>query len=426
MNNRIIKHSVVVCTGVFGTLFGHSVSAAPPKYKNVILILTDDMGYHLSALGTPGIFTPNIDKLLQTGTLFSNTFSTCSSSAPSRSAILTGMYPHSNGHWRNTHTLLMNSPEEDFEENTPMRDIVGVHDSIVTLPEILAENGFHTAIMRKYHLSYPWKYRFSQRCNTGNTPDAYREDIKTIVQQAQGNPFFIMANISAPHRPWPNHVKQFTGQKPTVDQIEVPPYLPDLDSVRMDLLNYYISVMYADQLVGGILSGLKESFVENETLIIFTSDQGPAFHRAKASPYYEGMHVPLIIKGNGIRESFVSEALVSHTDLFPTILEAIGFPIPDQVQGQSLLPIILGQTDQIQDRKYIFTTHNSHGPIWSDFYPSRAIFDGRFYLIRNLMPGKTYGLPDDLEKSKAPWYNLSYEAIINNRCQCPEHYRKLR
>lgn len=55
MNNRIIKHSVVVCTGVFGTLFGHSVSAAPPKYKNVILILTDDMGYHLSALGTPGI-----------------------------------------------------------------------------------------------------------------------------------------------------------------------------------------------------------------------------------------------------------------------------------------------------------------------------------------------------------------------------------
>ena len=422
---RLLTATSVCSTGVIGSLFGETATDTLPKYKNVILILTDDMGYHLSALGTPGIRTPNIDKLLHEGTLFSNALSTCSSSAPSRSAILTGMYPHSNGHWRNTHTLLMNSPEEDFRENTPMRDIVGVKDSVVTLPEILAANNFHTAIMRKYHLSYPWKFRFTQRCNTGNTPEAYKKDIQSIVQQANGKPFFIMANISAPHRPWPGHVKQFKGQKPTTDQIEVPPYLPDLDSVRVDLLNYYISVMYADQLVGGILSGLKESHAEDETLIIFTSDQGPAFHRAKASPYYEGTHVPLIIKGDGIQKDFISSVLTSQTDLLPTILDALGLTVPDQAQGQSLLPIASGQADRIPERKYIFTTHNSHGPIWSDFYPSRAIFDGRFYLIRNLMPEKNYGLPDDLEKSGAPWYNLSYDAIIDNSDQCPKHYQKL-
>lgn len=392
---------------------------------NIVLILADDMGPHLSCVGTPGIQTPNIDQLAKEGTLFSQAFSVCASCSPSRSSILTGMYPHANGHWRNTFGPTLSDAEEDFQPGSKKSDVVGVHDWVATVPEILNEAGYFTAIMRKFHLSFPHKYPFRGRYPTPTDPEAYYEDVRKIVKDAGDDPFFIQANLSPPHRPFHTLAKLYDREWPQKELLEVFSYLPDIEEVREDLLYYYTCVQLVDQISGRIMDALRDAGKEEETLIIFTSDHGPAFHRSKASAYYAGSHIPLIIKGKDLQHDQVNGEMVSLIDLLPTIFEYAGLAIPEQVQGRSLLPIIRGAEQELAGRDYIYTTHNSHGPDWREFYPSRAIYDGRYYLIKNLKPDKSYLLPADLYQPGAPWGNLSYPAIVEGRKKVPAFYQSL-
>lgn len=425
---KLVKNTVVVLF-VFAlvntfTEQCFAVNSAKKK-KNIILILADDMGYHMSGVSTPGIQTPNIDALAKQGTLFSKAFSVCASCSPSRSSILTGMYPHSNGHWRNTVGPTLNDSDEDFSRNSKKADKVGVHEWIQTLPEIMNEAGYYTAIMRKFHLSYPHKYPFSGRYPIETDKEAYYSEVKKIIDDADDKPFFIQANMSPPHRPFKSMAKKYDGKWPDKNDLEVFAYLPDCDEVREDLLYYYVSVMLTDQITGRILDALNDAGKTDETLLIFTSDHGSAFHRSKATAYYAGSHVPLIIKGKNFQQDIVCNELVSLIDLLPTMFEYAGISIPNQVQGKSLMPIVKQGKNELEDREYIFTTHNSHGPIWPEFYPSRAIFDGRFYLIKNLMPEKKYLLPADLFQGGEPWSNLSYPAIVKQKEKFPEYYQSI-
>ena len=109
----------------------------------------------------------------------------------------------------------------------------------------------------------------------------------------------------------------------------------------------------------------------------------------------------------------------------PTILDFTEIEIPKTVQGSSLKSILTGKKKQIKGRKYIFGEHNSHGPPRQEHYPSRAIFDGRYYYILNTMPGKNHVVPADLAIEKA-WGNKSYQATVAAKDSHPEHYRLLR
>lgn len=405
--------------------FGLASTKPQPQAPNVVLILADDMGYHLSCVGTPGISTPHLDQLAREGTLFTQAFSVCASCSPSRSSILTGMYPHANGHWRNTWGPSLSDPEADFQLGSKKSDVVGVHEWVKTLPELLNAAGYYTAIMRKFHLSFPHKYPFLGRYPLGNDPAAYHREVGEIIEDAKDKPFFIQANLSPPHRPFHSLAKLYEGTWPKLDSIQVFDYLPDIEAVRQDLLYYYVSVQLVDQIVGRILAAIAEAGQERETLIIFTSDHGPAFHRSKASAYFAGSHIPLIVKGKGLQKQAVNSTLVSLIDLLPTIFEYAGLPVPAQVQGKSLLPILTPGKSDLPGRDYIFTTHNSHGPIWPEFYPSRAIYDGQHYLIKNLKADKSYLLPADLYQGDHPWGNLSYPAIIQEKEKVPKFYQSI-
>ena len=107
------------------------------KPLNIVFILTDDQGAHLSALGTKGISTPNVDALAKNGIHFINSFAVVPSCSPSRGSIMTGMYPHANGHWRNTVTPRLNEPESEFGRDSKTVDKVGIHEYLKTLPELL-------------------------------------------------------------------------------------------------------------------------------------------------------------------------------------------------------------------------------------------------------------------------------------------------
>jgi N-sulfoglucosamine sulfohydrolase len=400
----------------------HESQAARPL--NVVFILTDDQSTDLSILGTPGIQTPHLDQLAGEGILMTNAFAVVPSCSPSRSSIMTGMYPHANGHWRNTITPTLEEGDEQFSRQSATVDKVGIHDYLPTLPEILQEQGYHTGITQKFHMSPPWKFPYHFRNGIQNDPAQFRQAVTDFIQEAGDKPFFMQANIAPPHRPFDSHMDRFPEMMPHPDSIQVPPYLADTPQMRQDLAKYYGSVQLADACAGAILEALKASGHYDNTLIIFTADQGAPYHRAKASPYYAGLHVPYIAVGPNIPRGKISEALISHIDIMPTILDYLDLPIPESVQGQSLKALFSGRQKAVKGRKYIFGQHNSHGPVVREHYPSRAAFDGQYYYIKNLMHEKSYELPADLREPKG-WGNESYLATLAARESHPVQYRLL-
>ena len=395
------------------------------KPLNVVLILTDDQGAHLSALGTQGIHTPNADSLAKKGMLFTNAFASVPSCSPSRSSIMTGMYPHANGHWRNTVTPKLSDPDKEFTRQSSTIDKVGIHEYLQTLPELLQQNGYFTGITQKFHMSPPWKFPYDARNPVQNDPAEFKSVVSKFLEAAGEKPFFIQANVAPPHRNLDKHMADFPRYLPEADSIEVPHYLADTPKMREDLAKYYGSVQLADACAGSILDALREKGVLENTLIIFTGDQGEPYHRAKASPYYAGLHVPYIASGPGVEKNVVSDALISHIDIMPTILDYLDIEIPETVQGASLKPLFTGETEKVKGRDYVFGEHNSHGPPRAEHYPSRSIFDGRFFYIQNLMHEKGYELPADLRVEEA-WANRSYQATLEAKESHPIQYALLK
>jgi N-sulfoglucosamine sulfohydrolase len=371
-----------------GGAFLQFVKASPRKAsskKNVLLLFPDDMSAHLECLGTKGISTPNTTNLAKEGVCFTNAFSSCSSCTPARGSVLTGMYPHSNGLWRNTVSPDILACEEDFSRSSRFREKekVGVHDEIPTLIEILNERGYETVIANKFHLSPPWKFRSKHRIQAGGEIQSNYEKSKTFFESCGNNPFFMFACIGNTHRPFEKNVVKTGYPKVNPDNIEVPASLPDTPVVRKDLAQYYEAVQCVDATAGAILKALKESGKYNDTLILFAADQGYCYQRAKATTYDLGIRVPMIISGPGIRKKHISRKLTSIVDLMPTILEFLDIPVPEKVQGKALWPILRGDNN-FSWRKYIFAEHNSHGPNPDEFYPTRSVHDERYHYIRNL------------------------------------------
>lgn len=389
--------------------------------KNVLLIMADDLGPQLGCLGTEEVTTPTINQLAERGVLFTEAHSSCASCSPSRSATLTGMYPHSNGHWRNTITPPIDAPASEFGRQSTTVDPVGVHEDITTLPEILKQAGFYTGITQKWHLSPHWKFPFHRRLPAKGSLQNIRRDVGTFLQEAGGRPFFLQMNLGNTHRPFDASFEDVP--EVAASEVDVPPLFPDVPKARQDLAAYYSSVNALDAGVRATLDALEASGRRDDTLILFTSDHGWAYPRGKATAYYMGTHVPLIAAGPGVVEGRRTDGLINLIDLMPTILDVVGRQAPATVQGISLRPWLSGKTPSWW-REVLFTEHLSHGPPERDWYPSRAALDGQHHYILNLWPDKTYHFPADLTEEEG-WGTLIYDAILEAREAYPEAYAAL-
>ncbi len=398
-------------------------SSAAGQYgaKNVLLILADDMSAHLGALGTEAVTTPVLDSLAAQGVLFTKAHAASASCSPSRGSILTGMYPHSNGHWRNTITPKITDPASEFGRQSSTADRVGVHEDIATLPEILKQAGFYTGITQKWHLSPPWKFPFQRRLPAKGSLENIRRDVNTFLQEAGDRPFFLQMNIGNTHRRFDASFEGVPRVAP--EDVDMPPLFPDTPKARQDLAAYFSSINALDAAVGATLDALKASGRSDETLVIFTSDHGWAYPRGKATAYYMGTHVPLIVSGPGVVRNRRTDALTSLVDLMPTMLDALDLEAPETVQGRSLRAWLTGETPSSW-RDVLFTEHNSHGPPERDWYPSRSALDGRYHYILNLWPDKTYRFPADLTEEEG-WGTLIYDAVVEARGEAPEPYEAL-
>ncbi len=424
VRRRALEFVVAVSVAVVN----FAVQAGEP-HRNVVVIFADDMGFDLSCMGTPGIETPNLDRMVAAGTLFTRAYAADSVCSPSRGALLTGTFSNWNGLDRLTANGGLKFPSIAVKPSKPETFRSALREDVPTLVEVLSMHGFYQAITQKTHVQPMWKFPFSRGFDYHNKPEQYDRLIDQVKTGAEGRPFFLLANVSPPHLPFdahlePNGLVDEAGRPKNVDpdEIGVPAYLPDTPAIRADLARYFACVELADSCVGAVMDGLERNGLLESTLVVFSSDHGIAYHRGKVSAYPAGLHVPLIFQGPGVAAGKRSAAPVSLVDVMPTVLSYLDIQTPETVQGTSLWPILDGSAGKLAGRPTIFGMTNEH-------FLGRMVTDGQFYYVRNLtQPRGSWDNPPmnaDLWQEK-PWGNKSFAATVAAKNESPLAYELLR
>jgi N-sulfoglucosamine sulfohydrolase len=174
--------------------------------------------------------------------------------------------------------------------------------------------------------------------------------------------------------------------------VAVPPYLPDTPEVRHDLLDYYAEVQRFDSQLGALLDALERRGELDNTIVVVTSDNGLPFPRGKATLYDAGTHMPLAVRWPArIKAGTRIDAFVSLADLAPTFLEAAGQPVPADMTGRSLVPLLQapgGAAPAGRDRVFVERERHANVRRGDLSYPSRGIRTADFLYIRNYRPDR--------------------------------------
>jgi len=345
-----------------------------PERPNVLLITADDLGLQLSCYGDKHARTPNLDALAGAGVRFNTAYVTQSSCSPSRASILTGLYPHSHGH---TGLAVVGNPPLDRK----------YHEH--TLPAVLKAAGYRTGIIGKLHINPAAAFPFDFNRNRDIGPHGTLEvrgvagTARDFILQDRAAPFFLMVNYFDPHRPL---IRQVDGlpEKP-YQKGDVPAWpfqQVESEKVLEDVADYYNSVRRLDAGIGLLLEALESTGMGRNTLVIFLSDNGPPFARAKTTCYEAGLRVPFIVRWPGVSTAgLVSDAFVSAVDIVPTVLDAVGIEVPGHLQGHSLRAVVGG--DDTNWRRTLAGEFERHTV--RPFFPRRALRDDRYKIIHNLL-----------------------------------------
>lgn len=333
---------------------------------NLLFFTVDDMDFHsLNATGCsiPGL-TPHLDRLLGEGVTFLQGHVGAAVCQPSRATMLTGRYPHRNG----------------------VTGFNPINDDCPMLPEILHQAGYLNGILSKEMHVAPaarchWSQCWTQKEAKSRDPAAFAMQSRAFFTKAAESrkPFFLMANTNAPHRPFQAGLDRFAMDlRP--DQVDLPPFLPDLPDIRSELAQYFASVSIADRTIGAILDELKRSGMEGDTLVVFLSDNGMAFPFAKSNCYRASTRTPITLRWPGhLKPRVDRDHFVTSMDLLPTIMELLGLPAIGDADGRSLVPLCAGARQP--DRSGVYTVFNSNHA-GSD-YCMRAVHNARYAYIYN-------------------------------------------
>ena len=368
------------------------VSALHESYKKSLDIqkpasITDQSYEHTSINGCQFVNTPAFDRVAREGILFKNAFVSVPSCNPSRSSVLSGLPFYRLKEASMNHTKW---PSE--------------HISLYT--DILSQQGYHVgytgkgcaptdwkAAGRKTNPAGPLYNEFRIEDGNGISDIDYARNFDQFLSKKNPNqPFCFWYGAIEPHRVFKKGIGRRLGKDPS--NVKVPPYLPDTDEVRSDLLDYAVHIEWFDTHLGNMLKSLERSGELDNTLIIVTSDNGMSFPRAKATCYDSGTHMPLAIRwSKRIIPGRVVADFVSFTDFAPTILKAASVQVPEEMIGKSILPILLSnQSSQTPDEKeFVITGVERHFPGGRRSglgYPIRSIRTKEYLYIKNYAPDR--------------------------------------
>lgn len=424
-----------------------------PDHPNILFIFTDDQSPGtINALGNPSIQTPNIDKLVSMGISFTNAYIMGGSSpavcSPSRASLFSGR----------TLWNLENQGIYGFE----------ISEKYKTLPQVFRDNGYITFATGKnepgreghFERSFSHGDKILFRGMTGSqyklplspfSPegDYSREkevmhkgthsaevyanaSIRFLEDQAENEqPFFAYVALQTPHDP--RQAPDEFHEMYKAEDMQLPPsFLPEHpfdngmlrirdeklagfprtpDEIRKHIADYYAVISHDDKQIGRILDALKKTGRYNNTIIIYASDNGLAVGKhglmGKQNVYEHSLRVPFIIAGPGIPRGQVRDQLCYIYDIYPTLIERAGLPVPETVQFKSLNNVINGKGDI--HRQHLYFAFMS----WQ-----RAIRDGRFKLIEYSVNGNRFTQLFDLKTDPNEMINLAgdsgYAKQLNN------------
>ncbi len=374
---------------IFSLFLGFSPIRAQHDRPNILWLTCEDISPTLSMYGDSTAHTPNLDRLAAEGLVFDNVYTVVAVCAPSRSAIITGMYPTSIGtmHMRTAHDVV-SWGKRDYSGESMAVDINGdkvplyaavIPPYVKCFPEYLRESGYYCTNNAKTD------YQFAAPVTAWDENGNHAE----WSHAPAGKPFFSVYNHGVTHesRIWLRRNKPQTVS-PAV--VPLPSYYPDDPIVRTDVARNYSNIEVLDQQIGEKIEALKKAGLYDKTIIFFFSDHGGPLPRGKRLHYDSGLRVPFIVriperykKKYGVDPSWIKngrvDALISFVDLAPTVLSIAGVKIPEYMQGRAFM----GPQRAKEPRKYIFASGDRFDE-YSD--RMRVVRDHRYLYVRNYHP----------------------------------------
>ena len=396
-------------------LAAHSSRAAAGR-PNIVYLHSHDSGRYLQPYGH-AVPTPNIQKLASQGILFRKAFSAAPTCSPSRASLLTGQCPHSNG--------MLGLAHRGFSMADYSRHML----------HTLGKAGYHSVLAGLQHIaSVPETIGFDELLRPKNTTAAVVAPLAVeFLNRRPSQPFFLDVGFFETHREYPEPT---AADDPRYLQPPLP--LPDTPQTRRDMAGFRASARLLDHGAGLVLDALERNGLAANTLVISTTDHGIAFPRMKCNLTDSGFGVSLILRGPGpFSGGKVSDAMVSHLDVFPTLCDWLELERPAWLEGRSMLPLLRGEEKELHDE--VFAEVNYH----ASYEPVRAVRTQRFKYIRRYDGRATPVLPNcDDSPSKDLWleygwrgravpqeelYDLIFDpAEQNNLCADPNSAPALR
>lgn len=348
--------AALVLTALLSAVPGAKARERP----HLVLFLSDDHTWRDSSVyGSPDIATPHMARLAAAGMTFDRAYVASPSCAPSRAALLTGLWPARNGSEANH-----SRPREDIRK----------------LPAYLQALGYEVVSFGKVgHYRQTPEYGFDLARHFGYHEDiAVPEAVKWLRARQSERPLCLFVGSNWPHVPWP---EETGGIDPAA--LAVPPNHVDDKTTRQWRARYVAAIGKMDEELGLVYAAAREILGE-DVFFLHSSDHGAQWPYGKWTLYDDGVRTPLIASWPGRVEAGTrSDAMVSWIDILPTLVEAAGGTAPEGIDGRSFLPVLEGRTERHRER--IFTTHSGDGN--HNVFPMRAVVDeSGWKYIRNLRP----------------------------------------
>ncbi len=333
---------------------------------NILYLHSHDTGRYVQPYGH-NIPTPHIQALAEEGVLFRQAFSAAPTCSPSRAALLTGQCAHSSG--------MLGLAHRGWSLNDYSQHLV----------HTLRGVGYRSTLVGVQHLAQDASViGYDEALHVGKpTAEHVVPAARAFLQRPPTQPFFLSVGFAETHREYP------TAAPEEGRYLRPPVPLPDTPQTRADMADYCASARLLDEGVGAVLGALDDAGLSDTTLVICTTDHGIAFPGNKCTLTDRGTGVMLILRGpGGWFGGRVSDALVSHVDLFPTLCDLLSIAPPPWLQGTSLMPLLRDGRRKVRDEVYSEVTYHAA------YEPQRAVRTRQTKYIRRYDGRKTPVLPN--------------------------------
>jgi len=323
---------------------------------NIVYIHSHDTGRYVQPYGV-AVPTPHLQRLAEQGVLLRQCFCAAPTCSPSRASLLTGMNPHAAG--------MIGLAHLGFELADYGRHVV----------HTLRSAGYRSALAGVQHVidgGRVARIGYDEVLPVaGGSAAEVAPVAAAFLGRSHEGPFFLSVGFTETHRPFPDVPPE------SARYVRPPAPTPDTPRTRRDMAGFIESARRFDAGVGEVLAALDAAGLADDTLVIATTDHGVAFPGAKCTLTDHGTGVMLILRGpGGLAGGKVVDGLVSQIDLFPTLCDLLGLDPPDWLEGRSMLPLIDGRADEINDEVFSEVTYHAA------YEPQRAVRTRRWKYIR--------------------------------------------